>query len=323
MLILLLALLTADPASRPFTSPQSEAAEYGHGLTAEQARDGWLALFDGETAFGWREGKVSAGSLSAGRTTTKFGNCEIAGETATRGELRVGENVTELPLGKFKLSLQLDSPHSIQLEKGVIKTLLLKPGGLKSVFNGHDLTGWKVLKHAQLPEDKQAKWRIENGVLHAIGGPGAVELEGRYSDLVLQVEARMRAKLVNGGVFFRSVPGDFMNGYEAQLFNGCYDQDPAKPARYSTGAIDDRQLARRLVSRDLEPLTMTVIAVGQHFSTWVNGYQMTDWTDDREKNDNPREGLRLEPGTIQLQAHDKETDIEFRRIQIAHLAEQK
>ena len=79
----------------------------------------------------------------------------------------------------------------------------------------------------------------------------------------------MRAKLVNGGVFFRSIPGDFMNGYEAQLFNGCYENDPAKPARFSTGAIDDRQLARRLVSRDLEPLVMTVIAAGPHLATWV------------------------------------------------------
>jgi hypothetical protein len=156
-------------------------------------------------------------------------------------------------------------------------------------------------------------------VLHAVGGPGCVELDGKYGDLVLQVEARMRAKLVNGGAFFRSIPGDFMNGYEAQLFNGCYENDPAKPARYSTGAIDDRQLARRLVSRDEVPLVMTVIAVGPHIATWVNGYQMTDFTDTRDNHENPREGLRLEPGTIQLQAHDPETDIEFRRVTIGEI----
>ena len=53
-----------------------------------------------------------------------------------------------------------------------------------------------------------------------------------------------------------------MNGYEAQVFNACYDGDPAKPARWSTGAIDDRQMARRLVSRDGQTFTMTVIADG-------------------------------------------------------------
>ena len=43
-------------------------------------------------------------------------------------------------------------------------------------------------------------------------------------------------------------------------------------------------------------LMMTVIAAGPHIATWVNGHQMTDWTDIREPNENPRQGLRLEPG---------------------------
>ncbi|MGE5193686.1 MAG: DUF1080 domain-containing protein, partial [Deltaproteobacteria bacterium] len=184
-------------------------------------------------------------------------------------------------------------------------------------LNGRDLSGWTILRHPGLPDERQTRWSVVDGVLRAVGGPGAVELGGRYGDLVLQTEVRMRAKLVNGGIFFRSVPGQFMNGYEAQLFNGCYDEDPAQPARYSTGAIDDRQLARRLVSRDLEPFTMTVIAIGPHIATWVNGYQTADWTDTRDNHENPREGLRLEAGTIQLQAHDPQTDIEFRRISIA------
>lgn len=324
MLTLVLLLLTADPEPKPFTSPKSPAAEYGHGLTAEQAREGWIALFDGETTFGWQEGKVKAGALSADRTSSKFGSCEIRGEATAAGELRMGPHAVGLPLGPFKVSFQLDKPNPIQLDKrAAVKTLLLKPTGLASVLNGRDLTGWKVLKHPQLADERQAKWSLEDGVLRAVGGPGCVELDERYGDLVLQVEAKMRAKLVNGGVFFRSIPGDFMNGYEAQLFNGCYDEDPGKPARYSTGAIDDRQLARRLVSRDLEPLTMTVVAVGPHIATWVNGSQMTDWTDDRDKHDNPRVGPRLEPGTIQLQAHDGETDIEFRRVRVAKLGETK
>jgi hypothetical protein len=111
-----------------------------------------------------------------------------------------------------------------------------------------------------------------------------------------------------------------MNGYEAQLHNRCEDGDPAKPSKYSTGGIDDRQNARRLVSRDGESFRMTVIAHGPHIATWVNGYQLTDWTDTREKNDNPRKGLRVEAGTIQLQAHDPETDLEFLGI---YAAEQK
>ena len=78
-----------------------------------------------------------------------------------------------------------------------------------------------------------------------------------------------------------------MNGYEAQVFNACYDHDPAQPARYSSGGIDDRQLARRLVSRDKVPFIMTIIAMGPHLATWVNGYQMTDWTDTRPMKEKP------------------------------------
>ena len=60
-------------------------------------------------------------------------------------------------------------------------------------------------------------------------------------------------------------------------------------------------------------------ANGRHMATWVNGYQMTDWTDDRKPDPNPRKGLRVEPGTISLQAHDKTTNLRFRNLQIGEL----
>lgn len=289
-------------------------------MTAADALDGWLALFDGETTFGWSDAEVKDGRLIRGRTTSVFGNCELKGEATAAGTILFGVQSLEIPAGKFKKTIELTSACEMRLGAGIsFRTLWLKPAGLKSVFNGRDLSGWTVLKHPKLPAERQAKWSIAEGALRATGGPGAVEYEERHGQIVLQVEARTRGTLVNGGVFFRSIPGQFMNGYEAQLFNACYDHDPTKPARYSTGAIDDRQLARKLVSRDLEPLTMTVIAVGPHIATWVNGWQMTDWTDTRDRHENPRQGLRLEPGTIQLQAHDPETDIEFRRVLIAEL----
>jgi hypothetical protein len=234
--------------------------------------------------------------------------------------MTIGDQKVKFDAGPFQRLVKVGAAGPIKLGGGLsLKSLAIRPTGLEEVFNRRDLTGWRIIKHPRLADDRQAKWSVEEGVLHAVGGPGCVELDGKYGDLVLQVEARMRAKLVNGGAFFRSIPGDFMNGYEAQLFNGCYENDPAKPARYSTGAIDDRQLARRLVSRDEVPLVMTVIAVGPHIATWVNGYQMTDFTDTRDNHENPREGLRLEPGTIQLQAHDPETDIEFRRVTIGEI----
>ncbi|HZL89245.1 MAG TPA: DUF1080 domain-containing protein [Pirellulaceae bacterium] len=320
MLPILLFLLAADLQPLPFTSPSSAVPEYGHALTVDESLDGWIALFDGKTTFGWSEAAVEEETLALGQSTSPFGSCETKGEATSAGQMTIGDQMVKLEAGPFRRLVNVGTAGPIKLGEGLaLKSLAIKPGGLKDVFNRRDLTGWTILKHPRLPDDRQAKWTIEEGALHAVGGPGAAELDGKYGDLVLKVEARMRKKLVNGGVFFRSIPGDFMNGYEAQLFNGCYENDPAKPARYSTGAIDDRQLARRLVSRDLEPLVMTIIAAGPHIATWVNGYQMTDWTDTRDKHDNPRDGLRLEPGTIQLQAHDPETDIEFRRVAVGEI----
>jgi hypothetical protein len=314
---LILLLLTAPPESKAFTSPATESAEYGHGLTKEQALEGWIALFDGATTFGWQGAEVQGGAVAGGTTTNSFGACRLQGEATSAGEIHLGDQILKVAAGKFQLQLMLKTPAPIVLPSGLkLKTLLLKPTGMQTLFDGKNLEGWKKLTHPKLPAERQATWTLEKDALHARGGPGAMESEGRYGDMILQVEVKTRAPLVNGGVFFRSIPGDFMNGYEAQLFNACYERDPAKPARYSTGAIDDRQMARRLVSRDRQPLLLTILAVGPHLATWVNGYQTTDWTDDRPAHDNPRLGLRLEPGTIQLQAHDPETDIEFRRVMI-------
>jgi hypothetical protein len=205
----------------------------------------------------------------------------------------------------------------IQLEGGLaVRSVHVRPLGLQSLFNGQDLTGWKRIDHAKLPEERRPKWEVQNKMIVATGGPGALEYQGRlFGDLVLQVEVRTRLRHANGGLFFRSIPGDFMNGYEAQVYNRCRENNVLQPWTWATGAIDDRQNARKLASRDGQPFLLTVIARGPHLATWVNGVQTTDWTDTRKPHANPRQGLRLEPGSLQLQAHDVGTEIEFRRIE--------
>ncbi len=64
---------------------------------------------------------------------------------------------------------------------------------------------------------------------------------------------------------------------------------------------------------------MTVVANGPHLATRVSGYQVTDWADTRAKDANPRKGLRTDPGTIQLQAHDPMTNVEFSAIAVSEI----
>ncbi len=179
-------------------------------------------------------------------------------------------------------------------------------------LNGKDLSGWKeIIRKGKSP----ASWKVQEGKLIAKGGPAVLELEDQlFADMIIRIKVASNARHSNGGLFFRSIPGEFTNGYEAQIYSSCDDNDPAKPTKWATGAIDDRVQARRLISRDFTPFSMTVIALGPKIAVWVNGYQTVSWVDTREISNNPRKGLRLEAGSIQIQAHDPLTNIAIHEL---------
>ncbi|HUG67991.1 MAG TPA: DUF1080 domain-containing protein [Pirellulaceae bacterium] len=205
----------------------------------------------------------------------------------------------------------------LQLNQGKVefRNIKLKPLNTTSLFNGKDLTGWK-----SYPEMSSKFTVTDEGWLNVKDGRGQLETEGLYGDFVLQLECITHAEQLNSGFFFRCVPGSVMDGYESQIHNGFKDGDRRKPVDCGTGGVFRRIDARLVVANDLEWFYKTVIADGAHVSTWVNGYQVVDWVDDRAPDENPRQGLRLEPGTIMIQGHDPTTDISFRNIQIAELA---
>ncbi len=239
-------------------------------------------------------------------------------------EVRVQGPVLEVKLDGEVVSTLEDSAYlgkgfiGLQHNEGKVqfKNVSLKPLGLKSIFNGKDLTGWK-----QYPEMVTKFSVTEEGAIRAQDGPGQLETEGLYANFVLQMQAKTNAENLNSGVFFRSIPGDKMMGYESQIHNGIEGDDPTKPVDSGTGAIFRRSVARKVVSKDKQWLTKTLIAEGAHISVWVNGYQVTDWTDQRKPDENPRRGQRLTAGSIILQGHDPTTDVLFRNFQIQELPE--
>ncbi len=91
------------------------------------------------------------------------------------------------------------------------------------------------------------------------------------------------------------------------------------PVDAGTGAIYRRTKARWVIPDDRTWFTSTLIANKAHFSIWVNGVQVTDWTDSRHEDPNPRRGRRLQAGHLLLQGHDRTTDLNFRRLRIAEL----
>lgn len=304
LLVLLPAVATAaDP--KPLLSPEILA-------------DGWVALFDGESAFGWnvsdgaavKDGiltlpaKASAVyplSLPPGRVEV----WEVKGKTVTRALEQHAGGV---------LKLTATAPR--QAER-----VLFKPADAKPLFNGKDLTGWSVF---QDEKRNKSKWEVTKaGELHLTNGPGDLQTAGKYADFVLQLEVKTNGKALNSGVFFRCIDKEYQNGYEMQIQNGFKDDDRTKPSDGGTGAIYRRQVARKIVANDGEWFHMTLIAHGPTFATFVNGYPVANWTDDRPKDANPRKGLRLEAGHLSLQGHDPTTDILFRNIRIAEFPKAK
>jgi hypothetical protein len=233
------------------------------------------------------------------------------------------------PWGASRIVLTTDPDLQVSL-----RTIKLRPLNLIPLFNGKDLDGWK-----EFP-GKKSKVTVENGEINIKNGPGDLQTVGKYKDFVLQLECKSNGKHLNSGIFFRCKDGEYQNGYEAQIHNKFlatpkkyqieeYDSKTNKligkkemeftAADYGTGAIYRRMPARKEVAKDGEWFTMTIVAHGNHIATWVNGVQVVDWTDNRPKHDNPRNGCRLEAGHISIQGHDPTTDLSFRNIRIAEL----
>jgi hypothetical protein len=335
-------------------------------LTPKEVAEGWILLFDGETTTGWevegeasvKDGVLIVGGARAAKASlatwlsSYYVAAEIDWDGKERPALRVGLLVT-LARGRTRSEFARvettasgkaaagTSPVVVETPAGTsvrLQNVKARPKDLQPLFNATDLTGWK--KYTADGKRVKTEFSVtEQGWLHLKNGPGDLQTEGRYDDFVLQLECRTNGKQLNSGVFFRCIPGDYQNGYEAQIHNG-FDADKPKEytveeydpktnelkerkkvksaaTDYGTGAIYRRVPARRQAAKDNEWFTMTVAARGRHIATWVNGVQTVDWTDNRPLNDNPRNGCRLEKGGISLQGHDPTTDIDFRNIRIA------
>ena len=366
------------------------------GLTEADIANGWLALFDGETLFGWKDTKKSGanwrvvdnalvadgGKSSILRTTTEFDDYELKidfqttektnsgvflrmrykpGDVATDCyELNIAEPSNAFPTGSFVKRNKVEVKHKndqwrtfhltvrgdqvtvkldgetvneyvdtagvkrgyvgLQFNKGPIKfrNILLRPLNVDSIFNGKDLSQWDD------SQAKDSKFTVtETGELKVIGGRGQLESKIQLADFVFSMQCRTNAIGLNSGIFFRSIPGEFTNGYESQIQNLGKDGDRSNPVDCGTGGIFRRSNARRINANDQQWFCKTIIATGPHISVWVNGLQVTDWKDKRKPHANPRKGLRTKKGTFILQGHDPTTDILFRNFQARELLPKK
>ena len=86
------------------------------------------------------------------------------------------------------------------------RNIKLKPLGLKPIFNGKDLSGWRVVEPPKPPKET-AEWTVQKGAIHVLHGGGQLETEGTWDDFVLQLDVRANSqdpkRHPNSGVFLR------------------------------------------------------------------------------------------------------------------------
>jgi hypothetical protein len=221
------------------------------------------------------------------------------------------------PMADFSDSSPVRIGHiGLQSNSGPIafRNVRLRPIELAKLI-GDDLENWNTDRG----EESRFELDDEDDALRVRGGPGQIETDEEYANFVLQLECRVRGNGLNSGIFFRALRDARWAGYESQIHNAVKGRDATRPTDYGTGGIYRRQAARRVVPKDYEWFTKTIVADGPHIAVWVNGHQVSDWTDDRTPHESAREGQRLEAGVIAIQGHDPGTDLEFREFNVAEL----
>lgn len=238
-------------------------------------------------------------------------------EISLDGHNLASVNTNELPAGKTGKTLA-KGRIGLQAREGQVafRNIRLKPLGLRPLFDGKTLNGWN-LDRAEL-----SKFEVTpKGEMHLTNGRGQIETADDFTNFVLQLDCKVNGDGLNSGIFFRTLRTGRWVGYESQINNKINGGDRTKPADGGTGGIYRRQPARRVIPDDRKWFTKTLVVDGPHMAVWVNGYQVSDWTDPRPPKENPREGRRDAGGAIAIQGHDPTTDFLFRKIQAVELPE--
>lgn len=160
----------------------------------------------------------------------------------------------------------------------------------KSLFNGKNLKGWTI--HGT------EKWYVEKGELVCESGPdkqyGYLSTEKAYKNFELNLQFKLEAN-GNSGVFIRSgIEGTKISGWQVEV----------APPNHSTGGIYESYGRGWLIKPKPEDESklkatewndMKIVVKGDQVTTYLNGHQMVDITDEK---------IGAGNGFIALQIHD-------------------
>jgi hypothetical protein len=193
------------------------------------------------------------------------------------------------------------------------------PEGFTPLFNGKDLTGWKVNEGG-----KMSVWGAENGILYVNGsGGGWLMTEKEYADFDLRLEFKLPPK-GNSGVALRSArKGNpaFDAGMEIQLLDDDWHKKNYKGLKQTqlTGSIYGIVPPAKDANKPIgEWNKMHIVAKGRHVTVELNGEKIVDANLDEHKDkEKEHAGMKHAKGHLGLQSHDGR--VEFRNLYVKEL----
>jgi hypothetical protein len=206
----------------------------------------------------------------------------------------------------------------------------------KPLFNGKDLTGWKLHPKPSgnieevITKEKDGKvigydgklkdgktvplWRVEDGVLIGSGPPSHLfSQRDDYENFEYRIEAQINDK-GNSGQYFRTAYGPgFPKGYEAQI-NATHGDPVRTGSLYPAGSLgkykDKITVLNTAPHKPNEWFVQEVIVKGNHIVIKVNGKTTVDWMDPDST---------YKKGHFALQGHDPGTVVKFKKIEVKEL----
>jgi hypothetical protein len=178
--------------------------------------------------------------------------------------------------------------------------------GWIEMFNGKDLTGWKVGEHAD-------SFSVQDGMM-VVNGPRAhafyVGPDGnaQFTNFDFRAEV-MTTPGSNSGIYFHTKfqeQGWPSLGYEAQV-----NQTHVDPKK--TGGLYNVQDNYEAVAKDNEWFDYQITVEGKHIVIKIDGKTVSDYT---EPDDLRRPARQLSSGTFAIQAHDPKSKVYFRNLRV-------
>jgi len=175
------------------------------------------------------------------------------------------------------------------------------PEGFTSLFNGKDLTGWKVFVESSGKSHTGGKWTVEEGNIIGVQDPpgqgGFLTTLQKYRDFEIRLETKIDWPF-DSGVFLRVGPESRKNSYQVTLDYRSKGEVGAifVPGHgFSQHCVDGVNSFKKDEWNDVR-----IICEGEpaHIKVWINDTLLTDFQQSVEDTSDI-----AEDGTICLQVH--------------------